>query len=602
MAAIFRRPRPAAGALLALALATGACSLVGPVSGRVTAPSATQAQADALAVAGKHAEAARAYESLAARGGAERDELLLLGAEQWVAAGNPGAAKQAFASVTPGARTRYAASYALVGAEIALAEGDAVGAIRDLDAIPVPTSANLAQNYWWIRGRSAFLLGRPVEGTRALVERERWLTDPTAVHANREEIYARVRAAAERGVSLKAPAKTDPVVIGWLQLGPVAAELARNPMHAAAALAEWRRSFPQHPANGGVLALAQDQLAVATEFPEQIALLLPLSGRAEAVGVAVRDGFLAAYLEQDPAARPKLRIYDVAAEPVASAYGRAIAEGAGFVVGPLTKEEVAAVVPLDNGRTPVLALNFLGDEVNSPASFYQFALLPEAAARSVARRLAAGGTLQGIAIVADGDWGSRVGAAFTQELQSLGGSVLEVARFESGRADFSEIIKQTLRVQVVKGEPETHRTDTAFVFVAGSAAAARLILPQLKFHYAGDIPVYATSESFEPDAGANTDIEGLTFPDMPWMVSADPVTVQIREAVHAAWPNRAVRRDRLYAFGFDAYRVLPALRSKSLTETADIAGVTGKLRLDAQRRIRRELDWARIKDGVPEIL
>ena len=66
--------------------------------------------------------------------------------------------------------------------------------------------------------------------------------------------------------------------------------------------------------------LAQDQIAVATQFPDQIALLLPLSGRAEAVGVAVRDGFVAAYLEQDPASRPHLKIYDVAAETVAGAY------------------------------------------------------------------------------------------------------------------------------------------------------------------------------------------------------------------------------------------------------------------------------------------
>ncbi len=602
MVATIRRPRPALHALLAATLALGACSLVGPVSQPVTAPAATQAQADALAGAGRHAEAARAYENLAAAGGAQRDDLLLLGAEQWAAAGDTAAAKRTFASVSPAARTRSPTPYALVGAEVALAEGDAARALRELDAIPVPTAANLAQNYWWLRGRGAFLLGRPVEGTRALVERERSLADPAAVRANREEIYLRVRAAAERGTSLKAPPKTDPVVLGWLQLGPVAAELARDPMHAAAALAEWKRQFPRHPANDGVLALAQSQLTVATEFPDQIALLLPLSGRSEAFGVAVRDGFLAAYLEQDPAARPRLRIYDDAAEPVASAYRRAIEDGAGFVVGPLTKEEVAAVAPLGDGRTPELALNFLGDGLNPGPNFYQFALRPEDEARSVARRLAAEGKLKGIAIVAGGDWGNRVGSAFTQELASLGGEVLETARFEGNRADFSDIIRQALQVRSVKGEPGTHRPDASFVFVAGNASAARLILPQLKFHYAGDIPVYATSDSYEPDPSANADIDGLVFPDMPWMVSADPVTARIRDDVHAAWPNRTEHRDRLYAFGFDAYRVVPALRAKTLTETTDIAGVTGKLHLDAQRRIRRELDWARIKDGVPEVL
>ena len=53
---------------------------------------------------------------------------------------------------------------------------------------------------------------------------------------------------------------------------------------------------------------------MATEYPNQIALLLPLSGRGEAYGVAVRDGFIAAYLQQNAASRPRLKIYDVAAE------------------------------------------------------------------------------------------------------------------------------------------------------------------------------------------------------------------------------------------------------------------------------------------------
>ncbi len=89
----------------------------------------------------------------------------------------------------------------------------------------------------------------------------------------------------------------------------------------------------------------------------------------------------------------------------------------------------------------------------------------------------------------------------------------------------------------VKGEPSTHRGDVDFVFVAStSAGAARLIVPQLKFNYAGDVPVYSTSDSFEPDPSANADIDGMFFPDMPWMVSADPVTSQIRDTVRAAWP------------------------------------------------------------------
>jgi outer membrane PBP1 activator LpoA protein len=598
MAVISRRPRLTLCTILTLSLIAAACSLVKTVE----TPVDKQTRARTLAGEGKHAEAAQIYAELASQAPAEHDNYELLSAEQWAAAGNIAEAKQALAAVSAEARTTLATSRALVAAEIALAENDGVRAIHELDSIGVPTSADLAQNYWYIRGRSSFLTGHPVEGIRAFVERERYLTDTAGLRTSRGELFNLIRTAAERGQSLKAPPKTDAVVAGWLQLGPVALELQRDPMHATAALEDWRRLYPQHPANESVLALAQSQIAVATEFPDQIALLLPLSGRAEAVGVAVRDGFVAGYLEQEATSRPRLRIYDVAAETVTGAYQHAIQDGAGFVVGPLTKEDVAAIVPLSAGRTPVLALNFLTDSVKASQDFYQFALLPEDEARIVARRLVADGKRTGVAILPDGEWGSRVGAAFADELTHLGGTVLDSGRYESGRADFSDVIKQTLQIHGAKGEPATHRGDATFIFVAGTPSIERLMVSQLKFHYAGDVPVYSTSDSFEPDPGANGDLDGLFFPDMPWMVSADPVTGRIRDAVRGAWPSRTARRDRLYAFGFDAYRLVPALRSKSLGGTSEIAGVTGKLRLDDHNRIRRELDWAQIKNGVPAAL
>jgi outer membrane PBP1 activator LpoA protein len=121
--------------------------------------------------------------------------------------------------------------------------------------------------------------------------------------------------------------------------------------------------------------------------------------------------------------------------------------------------------------------------------------------------------------------------------------VLETAHYEAARADFSDIIRDSLQVHTVKGEPSTHRTDVSFVFIAGNAeSAARLIVPQLKFHYAGDIPVYATSDSFEPTQVANEDIDGLMFPDMPWMISSDPGVVHSC-AMRCARPGLRARRN-----------------------------------------------------------
>jgi hypothetical protein len=614
MAAISLRPRLALAAALALALLLPACSLVRPEQPQ---PSSPEERAQRLALAGNHAQAAQGYADLAAQSLGGRDNYELLSAEQWVLANNIAQAKQAFAAVSPQARTTMPASRALVAAEIALAERDGATAIHELDAIAVPTSPQLAQSYWWLRGKAAFLTGHPVEGTRAFVERERYIADAQALRASREELLALIRDAAQRGASLKAPPQTDAVVAGWLALGPIAAATARDPSHAAAALADWKRTFPQHPGGDVVLAVAAGPAgppgpsgpaqnagtpALPAIFHEQIALLLPLSGRSESVGTAVRDGFIAAYLQQDPATRPLLKIYDTAADSVAGAYRHAVDDGAAFLVGPLTKEDVAAVLPVRAARTPELALNFLGDTVNAGTEFYQFALLPEDEARGVARRLVADGKMRGVALIAQGELGTRVQKAFVDEFTQHGGTLVDGGRFDASRADFSDIIKQVLQVHGVKGEASTHRSDVDFIFLEGPPAAARLILPQLKFNYAGDVPVYATSDSFEPNASANSDLDGLLFADMPWMVSADPSVDQIRDSVRSAWPARTARLDRLYAFGFDAYHLVPAIKSDALSPTQGVAGMTGLLSLDDRHRVRRELEWAQVRSGIPQPL
>jgi outer membrane PBP1 activator LpoA protein len=142
MAAISRRPRLTQIAVLALAFIAAACSLVKPTE----TASDKQEHAARLVHDGKHAEAAQLYSDLALQLPAESDNYELLSAEQWAAAGNVAAAKQALAQVSPEARTKLATPRALVAAEIAYAENDPARAIRELDQIPVPASQEQAQN------------------------------------------------------------------------------------------------------------------------------------------------------------------------------------------------------------------------------------------------------------------------------------------------------------------------------------------------------------------------------------------------------------------------------------------------------------------------
>ena len=358
------------------------------------------------------------------------------------------------------------------------------------------------------------------------------------------------------------------------------------------------------------------QLPPSPTASAHIALLLPITGRTASASLSVRDGFMTAFYQSPVAQRPEIRIYDTGENGVAAVVTRATQEGADLIVGPLTREEITAAAELAVRRPPILALNFLPPEKPAPAAFYQFALSPEDEARLVARRILADGHKAGIAFVPTGDWGTRVLTAFTQELQAGGGTLLGNAAIDAGLTDFADPITQVLRISdsqarhkrlesllgtKLQFEPR-RRGDIEFIFAAASSAGMeRLMRPQLKFHFAGDIPTYATSDAFDPDPRANEDLEALMFPDMPWMLGGE-LADAVREAARNAWPNGAARRGRLFAFGFDAYRLAITLRDHPGAETLNMDGLTGHLTLDRDRHVRRDLGWAQLKSGELRLL
>jgi len=353
----------------------------------------------------------------------------------------------------------------------------------------------------------------------------------------------------------------------------------------------------------------------AAEYGPHIALLLPVTGRTAASALSVREGFMTAFYQAPAAQRIPVRVYDTGTVSVADAVSTATREGADFIVGPLTREEVTAAADMPGRHPPLLALNFLPAERPAPAQFYQYALSPEDEARLAAQRVLEDHHRRGVAIVPAGDWGARVLSAFKEELTAGGGELISSEAIDTTRTDFASSITAVLRIsdsiararrlESVLGtkliaEPR-RRKDIAFIFAPAQANIERLLRPQLRFHYAGDIATYATSDAFEPDPRANEDLEGLMFPDMPWMLGGD-LADAVRSAAHDAWPTGGPHRGRLFAFGFDAYRLAVALRNPGVGGNVSIEGLTGRLSFDSERRVRRELGWAQLHNGELRLL
>jgi outer membrane PBP1 activator LpoA protein len=595
---------------IAVAIALAACTSTGPRS----APAPTLARAEQQARDGRHQEAARTLAALAAAAsGPAAADLQLRAAREWLAARQPDEAERALAAAQAAGADATGIEPRLVAVELKLARGDAQRAWAELAALPPPGTGVSAAHYFDVRRRAAFATGRYAEGVRAALAREPFLASAEARRAARSELLAGLRAAVEGGARIVPAADTDPIVRGWLELGPIAATAATMPTAAAPAIQRWRSRYPAHPADEVV----RSDIEMAGTAPalrvSHVALLLPVSGRVSAAANQVRDGFFTAYYLSPPANRPRIRVYDTAAMSVADAIARAGDAGASVIVGPLLREEVTGAAAYAGTRPPLLALNFLGTGEPVPEGFYQFALSPENEARSIAERLASQGLTQGVALVPAGDWGTRVLAAFNEALVAAGGSLVGTASYFPAENDYSAAITQVLRLDASKARHRRleqllgaklafqprRRGDAQFIFAPSQAQIARQLRPQLRFHYAGDLPTYSTSDAYEPHATANQDLDGLMFPDMPWVFGVGARTAQVRDALRGAWGAGADERGKLFAFGFDAYLLSQALPAGS---AADIDGLTGALRLEADRRVRRQLVWAQIVNGQARLI
>jgi uncharacterized protein len=574
-------------AVAALAAALAACQMAGAPSAGADAAE----RAQRLSRQGDHAAAARAYEAAArdAAPGAANPLWLAAGGE-WVVAAEPDAAEAALANLAQPLSAEDAREQTRLDAEIALARGDTARATGILRGIAGEDAATLAT-----RARVQFASLRVADAVASLMARDRYLTAAPDRQANQRMIVDGIQSALLRGADARPPAGADPVLAGWLELGRILADAKSGALGTQRRLLAWRDRNPAHPAAESLWKRPAERPAAPGGGPRQVALLLPLSGRAAAAGGAVRDGFLGAYYEDGGAARPTLRIYDVAERDAPSAYLQAVADGSDFVVGPLTREEVAALATLADGRATTLALNFLPDGVQVPERFYQYALSPEDEARLAARRIASDGRTSGVTLAPQSDWGRRVQAAFADEFAALGGQVVDRADYTPSTADFNETLRRLLQTTGQRGS--SPRPDAQFIFVAAQPVHGRLIRTQLRFNYASALPMYATSDIYDPAGPGNVDLDGVIFPDMPWVLDPEGAGPPARETAERVFPGRGGQLSRLYAFGYDAFRLvreLPRMQSGSL---GPLAGATGRLAVDAHGRVRRELEWAQVVGG-----
>jgi outer membrane PBP1 activator LpoA protein len=318
---------------------------------------------------------------------------------------------------------------------------------------------------------------------------------------------------------------------------------------------------------------------------EQVAVLLPQSGRYAGAAQALRDGILAAQGADPQGRRPRFRFYD-SSDP-ASAPNlllQAAANGATMAIGPLQKEAVTALVASGEVPIPTLALNRAATEAAPPTDLYQFALSPEDEAADAASKAWANGQRSALLLYPEGRWGDRMAFGFRQAWLALGGELIGSVIYDPGASDFSAPVAELF---ARGGEA----TSTRFLFLVATAGIARQIWPRVQEYGGGGLSVYSTSHVYAGGGEADriTGLGGLYFVDIPWLLAPEPGDPLSRERLQSSLSGVDNRYIRLYAMGIDAYALTPRLDWMSQRPGAYLEGKTGRLTLDHKGRVRREL-------------
>lgn len=389
----------------------------------------------------------------------------------------------------------------------------------------------------------------------------------------------------------------NPELLGWLQLARFSRQHQDNPNALLASLDAWQTQYASHPARRLLPEPLDAVINKLVKNPSQVALLLPLSGPIAGPGHAILDGFNSA----NKGKSVTVKTYDTNKADVAALYQKAMEEGAEFVIGPLLKDEVTKLSNLPH-PIPTLFLNETGEALSENA--YIFGLSPQAEAQQVAEKASTQGFRQALVIAPDNHWGHDVSKAFSTAWEQQGKKVADFVYY-GDKEDLNQNIKSALQIpqsierqkkikELLGFHIETltgRRQDFDMIFLLAYPSKARQIMPLLRYYYAADVPVFATSAVYTGQANVNRDkdLDGIMFCDIPWVFSHQ---MGIRN-----WPEPLNSYNRLYALGQQSYELTHRFNQLVLFP-ADGTKDAGILFLKDETRVAQVFEWARFKDGL----
>ncbi|WP_245597641.1 penicillin-binding protein activator [Psychromonas aquimarina] len=432
---------------------------------------------------------------------------------------------------------------------------------------------------------------------------------------------------------------------GWYALAGIYQSFQLRPNQLIRSIENWKNLYPAHPLLEHMPSQLTDIPEASPYQPQNIAVLIPLSGRFQKQGKAIQYGLLDAYYRQQQAAEnsseqplnsqaAKLTFYDTNNQNMQEIALKLKTDNIDFVIGPLLKNDIKEFLPFAQ-ELPVLALNSfvkqaaaksadksseqtekeMPAESKAAAWHYAFPISPEDEAKQAAWLLNLQHHKNPLVIAPDSAYGKRIASAFTNkwaELNPEENSPVESYYF-TDKAQLPKFIDQALqtgrsksRISQMKAitrlplKTEVRsRRDIDAIYIISKRDELTLLKPFIEVSispFAAKVPLYASSRShkFDPRGKQDRELSSVSFSDMPFLIKDQN---EIMKEVQQAWQKQSFATLRLFALGFDSYQLIEQLMQLQVTEGAFYPGLTGNLSLDKSNTVQAKLSWAVYKNG-----
>ncbi len=560
------------------ALSLAAMLAAGCATSSVTqTASPAQAAAWALLEQGKPREAAQQLEDAATgASGAQRSRLLAGAAFAWNEAGDAARAR----TLAAGVNARHLsgedkARFALLNGEWAVADKQAAPALQWLGDAPQALPQALQPRWQLARAAALEATGDAFAAAAARAQADIGLSD--AARSDNQRAIARLLASLD-----------DPTLSSRTAALP-----AGDPLYnfAGRALISRGQPLPRPFERAGQAGIDTSQRPPADRDgyrpPVKLAVLLPLTGNLATAAAPVRDGLLAAYYAETRR-RPDIQFIDTAGTAIGAnaAYDKAVAAGADFVVGPLGRDEVSALFARQALSVPMLALNRPIDARTPPSGSAAFSLAPEDDGIIAAEYLLARERRNVLLIGTGDDTGKRATAAFRERFTERGGSVAGSISVADAPGDIAAQLRN-------------YGTADA-VFLAVRGGTARALAPQLALAGFAAKSRVGTSQLVSGTGKPEDDLllDGIVYPSETWSatgVAGLPSASQVAGML----PSARGPASRLFAFGFDAWKISAYLEKLASGNEGGLRGATGTLHLDGFGNVLRTPAWSTFSGGHP---